>query len=198
MINFERREFKKSICVIKGIADEKDLYHGFFQAYWRRHKKVLTELEKEMKNMGNKYYFEDFKIGMEFETGGKTITEADIVNFAALSGDWNLIHVDAEFAKNTIFGRRVAHGLLTLSIASGLITRLRLTEKTIIAFYGIDDLRFTKPVFIGDTIKVVAKVVDKKDKGEYGVVAYDIKVLKQTGEVVLVYEAKLAVKKKAS
>ena len=142
------------------------------------------------------YFFEDFEVGTKFESPARTITEADIVMFAALSGDWNPIHIDAEFAKQTRFGQRIAHGLLTLSIASGLLTKLRLTEKTIVAFYGIDRLRFTKPVFIGDTIKAVAEVVDKEDRGDYGVVTYDIKVYNQKGEVVLVYTSKIAVMKK--
>ncbi len=90
---------------------------------------------------------------MKVESAARTITEADIVMFASLSGDWNPIHTDAEFAKKTIFGQRIAHGLLTLSVVAGLLVRLGLTERTIVAFYGIDKLRFTKPVFIGDTIK---------------------------------------------
>jgi acyl dehydratase len=145
-----------------------------------------------MKNL----YFEDFQIGMKFETAGRTITEADIVNFAGISGDWNPIHTDAEFAKKTMFGQRIAHGLLTLSVASGLFVRLGLTEKTIVAFYGIDKLRFTEPVFIGDTIKAIAEVVDKEEREKYGLIIFNVKVVKQAGEVVLSYLSKLAVKKK--
>lgn len=141
-------------------------------------------------------FFEDFEPGMRIETAGKTITEADIVNFAGVSGDWNRIHLDEEFAKKTIFGRRIAHGLLTLAVTSGLITRLRLTEDSLIAFYGIDKLRFTKPVFIGDTIRGVVEVVGKEDKGDYGVVAFKISTLNQNDEVVMVATFKTAVKKK--
>ncbi|MEM2726999.1 MAG: MaoC/PaaZ C-terminal domain-containing protein [Archaeoglobaceae archaeon] len=141
-------------------------------------------------------FFEDFEPGMKIETAGKTITEADIVNFAGVSGDWNRIHLDEEFAKKTIFGRRIAHGLLTLAITSGLITRLRLTEDSLIAFYGIDKLRFTKPVFIGDTIRGAVEVVAKEDKGDYGVVAFKISTLNQNDEVVMVATFKTAVKKK--
>lgn len=130
------------------------------------------------------------------ETAGKTITEADIVNFAGISGDWNRIHLDEEFAKKTIFGRRIAHGLLTLAITSGLITRLRLTEDSLIAFYGIEKLRFTKPVFIGDTIRAVIEVEGKEDKGDYGVVAFKISTLNQNDEVVMVATFKTAVKKR--
>ncbi|MEM2426321.1 MAG: MaoC/PaaZ C-terminal domain-containing protein, partial [Archaeoglobaceae archaeon] len=92
--------------------------------------------------------------------------------------------------------KRIAHGLLTLAITSGLITRLRLTEDSLIAFYGIDKLRFTKPVFIGDTIRAVVEVEGKEDKGDYGVVAFKISTLNQNEEVVMVATFKTAVKKK--
>lgn len=141
-------------------------------------------------------FFEDFEPGMRIETAGKTITEADIVNFAGVSGDWNRIHLDEEFAKKTIFGRRIAHGLLTLAVTSGLITRLRLTEDSLIAFYGIDRLRFTKPVFIGDTIRAVVEVEGKEDKGDYGVVAFKISTLNQNNEVVMVATFRTAVRKR--
>ncbi|MCX8151737.1 MAG: MaoC/PaaZ C-terminal domain-containing protein [Archaeoglobaceae archaeon] len=141
-------------------------------------------------------YFEEFEINKEFETVGRTITETDIVNFAGITGDWNQLHTDVEFAKNTIFGQRIAHGTLIFSIMTGLLVRLGLIEKTIIAFYGVDKLRFTNPVFIGDTIKVIAKVVEKEDKGTYGIIAIESKVVKQTGDVVLKCILKVAVKKK--
>lgn len=141
-------------------------------------------------------YFEDFKEDMELESAGRTVTEADIVMFAALTGDWNPIHTDAEFAKNTIFGQRIAHGLLTLSIMSGLLMRLGFLEETVVAFYGIDKLRFTNPVFIGDTIKAKAKVVEKQDRGQFGVVKIEANVSKQTGDVVLNCILRVAVKKK--
>ena len=145
-------------------------------------------------------YFEDIEVGMKIESAARTVTETDIVMFAALTGDWNPIHTDAEFAKNTIFGQRIAHGLLTLSIVAGLLVRLGLTERTIVAFYGIDKLRFTNPVFIGDTIKAVLEVVGKEDKKgkPYGVVVYDIKGVKQTGEVVLSYTSRVAILKRNS
>ena len=144
----------------------------------------------------NGLYFEEFEIGKEMETPGRTITEADIVLFAGLTGDWNELHTNAEFAKNTIFGQRIAHGALIFSITTGLLVRLGFIEKTILAFYGIDRLRFTNPVFIGDTIKAVGKVVAKEDKGNYGVVTIECKTVKQTGDVVMKCELKVAVKKK--
>lgn len=141
-------------------------------------------------------FFEDFSLGMKFETPGRTVTEADIVNFAGISGDWNQLHVNEEFAKNTRFGKRIAHGLLTLTITSGLITRLRLTEDSLIAFYGIDRLRFTNPVFIGDTIRAIVEVEGKEDKGNYGVVAFKVTAVNQRNETVLVATFKTAVKKR--
>jgi acyl dehydratase len=141
-------------------------------------------------------YFEDFEVGREFETAGRTITESDIVLFAGITGDWTELHTNAEFAKSTIFGQRIAHGALIFSITTGLLVRLGFVEKTVLAFYGVDRLRFTKPVFIGDTIKAVGKVVEKEDKGGYGVVTIECKTVKQTGEVVMVCNLKLAVKKR--
>lgn len=133
---------------------------------------------------------------MELETVGRTVTEADIVMFAALTGDWNPIHVDAEYAKTTIFGQRIAHGTLTFSIMTGLLMRLGFLEETVVAFYGVDRLRFTNPVFIGDTIKARAKVVEKQDRGQFGVVKIEASVVKQTGDVVLNCILRVAVKKK--
>ncbi|OYT34224.1 dehydratase [Archaeoglobales archaeon ex4484_92] len=141
-------------------------------------------------------YFEDFEEGMEFKTSGRTITEADIVMFAALTGDWNPLHTDSEFAKKTIFGQRIAHGTLTFAIMTGLLARLGFIEKTVLAFYGVDKLRFTNPVFIGDTITVIAKVVEKRDKQQFGVVTIEANVVKQTGDTVMKCILKVAVKKK--
>ncbi len=143
-------------------------------------------------------YFEEFEVGMEFETPGRTITESDIVMFAALTGDWNPLHTNEEFAKKTIFGRRVAHGALTFSILTGLLARLGFIEESVLAFYGVDKLRFTNPVFIGDTIKGVARISEKEDKGEYGVITIDAKVVKHSGEIVLKCLMKVAVKKRGT
>ncbi len=141
-------------------------------------------------------YFEDYEIGMELETSGRTVTEADIVNFAGLTGDWNPLHTDEEFAKKSFFGKRIAHGTLIFSITIGLLTRLGFIERSILAFYGIDRLRFTNPVFIGDTIKTIAKVVEVKDKDTYGVVTLEAKTVNQKGDVVLTCQLKVAVKKR--
>lgn len=107
-------------------------------------------------------WFEEFEVGQQIITPGRTITENDIVSFAGLSGDYNQIHTNAEFAKKTPFGQRVAHGLLGLSIASGLAMRTGVLEGTVIAFREINNWKFTNPVFIGDTIQVTLNIIETK------------------------------------
>jgi len=107
-------------------------------------------------------WFNEFEVGQQIITSGRTITENDIVSFAGLSGDYNQIHTNAEFAKKTPFGQRVAHGLLGLSIASGLAMRTGILEGTVIAFREINNWKFTNPVFIGDTIQVTLNIVETK------------------------------------
>jgi acyl dehydratase len=107
-------------------------------------------------------YFEEFEVGQNIVTSGRTITESDIIAFAGLSGDYNQIHTDAEFSKNTPYGQRVAHGLLGLSIASGLAMRTGILEGTVLAFREINEWKFIKPVFIGDSVHVEMKVKETK------------------------------------
>jgi acyl dehydratase len=130
-------------------------------------------------------YFEEFTVGDVAESVGRTITEADVVNFAALSGDWNLIHTDAEYSKAQTFGQRVAHGLLVLSIASGLAVRLGFMEDTVIAFRGLE-WKFARPVFIGDTVRLRVTVDEKKEMARLGggLVNFKLEVLNQKDEVV--------------
>lgn len=132
-------------------------------------------------------YFEEFSVGQKIVTAGRTIAESDIMAFAGLSGDYNQIHTDAEFSKGTPFGQRVAHGLLGLSVASGLAMRTGVLEGTVIAFREINNWKFTSPVFIGDTIHVEIEVIETKALPRIGggsiVIALDVK--KQTGETVM-------------
>jgi Acyl dehydratase len=149
------------------------------------------------RNLSLSLYFEDFIIGMEHVTRGRTITESDVMNFAGLSGDFIELHTNEEYARQSPYGRRIAHGMLTLSIATGLMTRMNLVTDTVVAFYGIDKLRFVKPVFIGDTIHVRKKVADAMAKGGVsGVVTFDTTVVNQKDEAVLVYRDKLVIKKR--
>src|SRR5882672_12152141 len=106
-------------------------------------------------------YFDEIEVGEEYESPGRTVTEADIVIFAGLSGDYNVLHTDAEFMKQSIFGERIAHGLLGLAIQSGLLTRAMQPYATI-AFGGLK-WKFKAPIKIGDTIRVRARVIAKKE-----------------------------------
>lgn len=107
-------------------------------------------------------YFEEYEVGQEIKSVGRTVTETDIVNYAGLSGDYNQIHVDAQYSADSPFGQRVAHGLLGLSIASGLAVQTGIMEGTILAFRGLDGWKFIKPIFAGDTIHVHLTVKEIK------------------------------------
>ena len=107
-------------------------------------------------------YFEDFSVGQTLDTQKRTITEEDILTFARLTGDDNRIHTDPEYSKTTMFGRQVAHGLLGLSIASGLAWQTGILDGTVIAFREVSEWKFVKPVFIGDTIYVEMQVIETK------------------------------------
>jgi 3-hydroxybutyryl-CoA dehydratase len=107
-------------------------------------------------------WFEEFEVGEQIISPGRTITESDIVSFAGLSGDYNQIHTNAELAGKTPFGQRVAHGLLGLSIASGLAMRTGVLEGTVIAFREINNWKFTNPIFIGDTIHAELNILETK------------------------------------
>jgi len=144
-------------------------------------------------------YFEDFQLHSVSRTRGRTITEADVVNFAGLSGDFVELHTNEQYAKSGPFGRRIAHGLLVLSISSGLTVQSGQTADTVIAFYGIDRLRFVRPVFIGDTVRVEKNVIERLEKtDERGVVTFETTVFNQNDEPVLVYFDKLMLKRRGS
>ena len=130
-------------------------------------------------------YFEEFEIGDEVETAARTVTETDVMLFAGLSGDYNQLHTDAEFARGTLFGERIAHGLLGLSIASGLASRLGFVEGTAEAFTGLE-WKFRGPIKIGDTIRVRLKVQRKKEIRRLGggFILFDVAVLNQRDETV--------------
>jgi 3-hydroxybutyryl-CoA dehydratase len=107
-------------------------------------------------------WFEEFEVGQQIITPGRTLSESDIVSFAGLSGDYNQIHTDGEFARKTPFGQRVAHGLLGLSIASGLAMRTGVLEGTVIAFREINNWKFINPMFINDTIHAELNILETK------------------------------------
>ena len=141
-------------------------------------------------------YFDEIVLGEEYESPGRTVTESDIVMFAGLSGDYNVLHTDAEFMKQSIFGERIAHGLLCLAIQSGLFSRATAPYATL-AFGGLR-WKFKVPVKIGDTIRLKAKVTGKKDlsKPDRGLITLQRTVLNQRDEVVQQGETDLIVEKR--
>ncbi|MEM3525841.1 MAG: MaoC/PaaZ C-terminal domain-containing protein [Candidatus Jordarchaeaceae archaeon] len=147
-------------------------------------------------------FFEDFRVNEKFVTPARTVTETDLVLFAALTGDYNPIHTDEEFAKkNSIFKTRVLHGLYTLSISEGLIFRLGLLDGVPAASLGWNNVKFTKPVFIGDTLHLELTVVEKRESKSnptMGVIVIHYTMKNQRDEVVMEADHALFVGKKGN
>ncbi|HVW54150.1 MAG TPA: MaoC/PaaZ C-terminal domain-containing protein [Rhizobiaceae bacterium] len=134
------------------------------------------------------YRYEDLFVGMRFRSPGRTITDADIVGFAGLTGDFSELHTSDVYARNSEFGRRVAHGMLGLAYAHGLMwARTGELRETAIAFLGISDWRFLAPIFVGDTIFVnyaLAELRDSKSRPTQAIATFDVELVNQDGGVV--------------
>ena len=141
-------------------------------------------------------FLEDFVAGMTFQTEERTVTEADVMDFARLSGDFNPLHTDEEFAKAGRFGRRLAHGVLTLAVLTGLWDRRGIISGSVEAFYGITDLKFTRPVLVGDVVHATINIADKQVRETNGMITPYNEVLNQKGETVLACNTKLVVRRK--
>ena len=152
--------------------------------------------------MREKLFFENLTVGDAIESIPRTISETDIWMFAYLTADFFPLHTDVEFAKRTAFGQPIAQGMLVLSIALGMVDQVILSRydvSSVIAFYGIRNVRFLQPVRIGDTIRARAEVIDKKEKdGRSGIVTYRLAVLNQRNEVVLEVEYSALIMKSPS
>ncbi len=133
-----------------------------------------------------------YQPGERWESRGRTITEADLVLFAAFSGDWYPLHTDREWAARGPFGQRIAHGMLVLSIATGLMV---FQPGVVLAFYGMDQVRFVAPTFIGDTLRVSLTVAGVQEKSNGGVVTSAMTVKKQSDQPVAVADIKVLVAK---
>lgn len=131
-------------------------------------------------------YFEEFEVGQSITSPGRTVTEADVVGFAALTGDWTTIHTDAVYAAQHPLGQRVAHGLLGLSIGCALAVRLGFLEGTVLAFREIGEWKFSQPIYLGDTIHIQATVIETKPVRRLGggQVTFKVKILNQDDKVV--------------
>jgi acyl dehydratase len=144
-------------------------------------------------------YFDELVVGEELLTPGRTMTEADVVMFAGLTGDYNAIHTDAEAMKDSQFGGRLVHGLFALSMSHGLLFRTGLLDGSGIAFVGIDELKFLAPVRIGDTLhgrNVVKELKPSRSKPDRGVASFYFELINQDGIVVQSYIHKHMMKKK--
>ncbi len=131
-------------------------------------------------------YYEDLTEGQTFTSPARTVTETDLVSFAMLSGDWNPIHTDQEFAEKTYYGKRVVHGIFGISMMTGLLDRTGLFDGSAIAMLGIRDWIFKGPIFVGDTIHFEMEIVSKRptSKGDRGVVDRKFGLINQRGETV--------------
>jgi acyl dehydratase len=131
-------------------------------------------------------YFEDVEVGFHFETPSRTVTEADLVAFSGVSGDFNPLHTDEVFAATSIYGERIAHGALVLSLTTGLRQRTGLFDGTLMGLLEIRGWRFKAPVRIGDTIRVLCEITDLREtsKPDRGVMVQRIDVLNQHDAVV--------------
>jgi acyl dehydratase len=144
-------------------------------------------------------FFEDFEVGMELATPARTVISTDIVNFACLTGDFNEIHTNYEYAKDTPFGEVIAHGPLVYGIAGGLQYASGINDGTILALLGIDKWRLKTPVKHGDTVHMVQKVIATREtsKPDRGVVTLERRVLNQRGETVMEMEATIMYRRRA-
>ncbi len=128
--------------------------------------------------------FQELTVGDEWESQGRTITESDVSHFAGLSGDFNPLHIDYEYSKNSTFAQPVAHGLLGLTIASGLASHAPRVDT--MAFLAILEWHFHHPILFGDTIRLVSRVesLEPKSRGRRGLVVWDRRLINQHGRIV--------------
>ena len=131
-------------------------------------------------------YFEDFTPGQVFESTGRTVTETDLTLFSMLSGDWNPIHADAEFAKQTRYGQRVVHGALGIAMATGMLHQLGVFERSAVAMMSLREWRFLAPIFIGQTLRLRMEILATEAGASLrtGRIDRRLQLLDQTGAVI--------------
>ena len=143
--------------------------------------------------------FEDFEEGQTFQSTGRTVTETDFVVHSMFTGDWNEIHTNAEYAKDTAFGERIAHGPMTFILATGFVYRSGIFERTVHAFLGMSYMDIPAPVHQGETISMIMEVTEKKSlssRDDVGLVVLDTTMTNQDDEVVFEGDMKFMVKRR--
>ncbi|ELZ05668.1 MaoC domain-containing protein dehydratase [Natrialba chahannaoensis JCM 10990] len=146
------------------------------------------------------HYFEDFEEGQEFESVGRTVTEADFVMHSALSGDWTELHTNKHYAEDGPFEGRIAHGPMTFVQATGFVYRTGIVERTAFAFLGMNYMDLPNPVYIGDTLSLDMEVTEKKDvssRDDAGLVVLDTVMTNQDDTVVFEGDMKFLIKTKS-
>lgn len=135
-------------------------------------------------------FFEDFQVGESAESTTRRVSEDDVESFARLTGDRQPLHLDSSYAATTRFGRRVAHGALVFSLATGLSIQMAAPGETdaLEALLGVDEMRFLRPVFLGDTLRVRKRVAATELKdAKRGLVRFETTVINQSSQAVLTY-----------
>ncbi|AGB36961.1 MaoC family dehydratase [Natronococcus occultus] len=143
------------------------------------------------------HYFEDFEEGQTFESVGRTVTEADFVMHSALAGDWTELHTNKEYAEDSPFGERIAHGPMTFVQATGFVYRTGIVERTAFAFLGMNYMDLPNPVYIGDTLSLeieVTEVEDTASRDDAGLVVLDTEMTNQDDTVVFQGDMKFLIK----
>ena len=142
-------------------------------------------------------YFEDFPLGAQVDSPSRTVTEQDVEQFAELTGDFSPQHLDPEYAASTVFGKPIAHGALLFSLASGLSSRIEPDNPALIALFAVDEVRFLRPVFPSDTVRVSKRVVAAVEKDpRRGLIVFDTGLENQHGQVVLSYRDSILFKRR--
>lgn len=152
--------------------------------------------EKKIRGM----YFDDFQLGQEIVTPSRTVTSTDIVNFACLSGDFNDVHTNYEYCKTTQWKQPLAHGPLVYSIMAGLQYATGVNDGTLLALLEVDQWRMLNPVFHGDTVHCVSKVIEKKEssKPDRGVVTFERRCVKQDGTIAQQFTSKVLYRRRTA
>lgn len=150
--------------------------------------------------MANSLYFEDFEVGQSFESGGRTITETDLTFFSMLSGDWNPIHADSEFAKSTRYGQRLVHGTLGIAIATGMLHELGIFHESAVAMMSINQWKFVAPILVGDTLHLRLEIteLDPGKSERVGRLGRRFVMVNQRDEIVQDGMSDLLIKKRAA